>query len=81
MPTRLADGLGPESDLDDGSPSPFAPPRIAPGLGPPRWPAGRQALLGCYEMSVRPRRKSVNESPCKTLNMRRMLFLPFPEDN
>src|ERR1700743_3096727 len=26
MPTRLADGLGPESDLDDGSPSTFAPP-------------------------------------------------------
>ncbi len=36
MPTRLADGLGPESDLGDGSPPPFAPPRIAPGLGPPR---------------------------------------------
>src|SRR5215467_1881057 len=28
MPTRLADGLGPESDLGDGSPPPFAPPGL-----------------------------------------------------
>ena len=35
MPTRLADGLGPESDRDDGSPSPFAPPPVSRGFGSP----------------------------------------------
>ena len=31
MPTRLADGLGPESDPDDGSPPPCAPSQICSG--------------------------------------------------
>ena len=36
MPTRLADGLGPESDRADGSPSAYAPsPDILRGFGSP----------------------------------------------
>ena len=35
MPTRLADGLGPESDLADGSPPAFAPSAILRGFGSP----------------------------------------------
>ena len=35
MPTRLADGLGPESDRADGSPPTFAPSRF-PGIWFPR---------------------------------------------
>ena len=55
MPARLADGLGPESDLGDGSPPPFAPsPDYSGDLGPPRRPAGRQASLGCYNRNIDP---------------------------
>jgi hypothetical protein len=48
-PTRLADGLGHGSDLVHGYPCPFAPsPDPRPGnLGPPHWPSGRKANLGC----------------------------------
>jgi len=48
-PTRLADGLGHGSDLVHGYPWPFAPsPDLRPGnLGPPHWPSGRKANLGC----------------------------------
>src|SRR5690349_4783519 len=48
LPTRLADGLGPGSDLETSYLASFAPSshpvRI---LGPPHRPAGRQADLGC----------------------------------
>jgi hypothetical protein len=54
MPTRLADGLGLESDLGHACARPFAPPpdsrfftRIRGILGPPRRPPGREASLGC----------------------------------
>jgi hypothetical protein len=49
MPARLADGLGHGSDLIHGYPWPFAPsPNLRPGsLGPPHWPSGRKANLGC----------------------------------
>ena len=53
MPTRLADGLGLESDLGHGCPRPCAPspnallPKTPGNLVPPRWLAGRQAGLGC----------------------------------
>ena len=35
MPTRLADGLGPESDRDGGSPPALAPSLVSQGLVPP----------------------------------------------
>src|SRR6185503_527321 len=48
MPTRLADGLGLESDLNDGSPPLCAPSSdFSEGLVPPRCLAGRQDSLGC----------------------------------
>ena len=49
LPTRLADGLGHGSDLGHGYPRPFAPvPNTGSGhLGPPCWPPGRKANLGC----------------------------------
>jgi len=75
MPTRLADGLGPESDPDDGSPPPFARPWLTPGLVSPRQPAGRQADLGCYEASIRPTGKTVNNTPCKLLMDSQIYYL------
>jgi hypothetical protein len=48
MPTRLADGLGPESDPDEGSLRCSPHPRFTEELVPPRRLAGRQADLGCY---------------------------------
>lgn len=48
MPTRLADGLGPESDPGDGLHRRSPHPGFLPGLVPPRWPAGRPASLGCF---------------------------------
>jgi hypothetical protein len=53
MPTRLADGLGLESDLGHACARPFAPPpdsrfhANSGNLGPPRRPPGREASLGC----------------------------------
>src|SRR5579859_1127463 len=48
LPARLADGLGPGSDLGHGCPRPFAPSPESPGsLVPPRQPSGRKAGLGC----------------------------------
>ena len=51
MPTRLADGLGPESDRANGSPSAYAPsPDLLRGFGSPAQ-TGRKAgplrLLTC----------------------------------
>src|SRR5882724_797730 len=54
MPTRLADGLGPGSDLGHCDPNVsvrgLAPrPRIpSRNLVPPRWPPGREVNLGYY---------------------------------
>ena len=49
LPARLADGLGPGSDLGHGYPRPCAPSSIkSRNLGPPRRPSGRKAGLGCY---------------------------------
>ena len=48
LPARLADGLGPESDRDDGLRRRSPHPQIhSEELVPPRWLAGRQASLGC----------------------------------
>src|SRR3954463_13612669 len=56
LPTRLADGLGPGSDLGHGYPRPCAPsPELLPGnLDPPHWPSGRKANLGCLHFHNAP---------------------------
>ena len=54
LPARLADGLGPGSDLGNGSPRPSPRPRYCSrNLGPPHWPSGRKANLGCFNASTR----------------------------
>ncbi len=52
-PARLADGLGPGSDLGPGCPAPFAPSaHPMRTLVPPCRPAGRQASFGCKLQST-----------------------------
>jgi hypothetical protein len=59
MPTRLADGLGPESDLDDGSPPSFAPPRT-PGIGSPALTGRKAGQLRLLLIRVSSQRANVS---------------------
>jgi hypothetical protein len=73
MPTRLADGLGPESDPDDGSPPPFAPsPDFSEGWFPRVDSQEGEPSLGCYKQNLAQRHWRVNWRVRKALLISRI---------
>src|ERR1017187_9626768 len=59
-PTRLADGLGPESGLETGCPASFAPSQSLGSLVPPHPASEWKPDLGCNELSKPNPRRFVN---------------------
>src|ERR1017187_9537313 len=59
-PTRLADGLGPESGLETGCPASFAPSQSLGSLVPPHPDSGRNPDLGCNALIQPNPRRFVN---------------------